>query len=150
MTKRISLRKALQVKKTLVGDIARVSSLLAKHNAQRYPNKHINVQALYGEHVAKVTALIHLKTELAKANVGIYGTIILADEVKSGISFFEGLDTDEEGTEYLRGEATRYTQTVAIDYAQKNVIVKAMKEKLEAALEAIDEYNSSHYIDIMD
>jgi len=149
MTKRISLRKALQVKKTLVGDIARISSLLAKHNAQRYPNKHINVQALYDEHVAKVNELIHLKTELAKANVGIYGTIILADELKSGISFFEGLDTDEDGTEYIRGEAIRYTQTVVIDYAQKNGIIKGMKEKLEAALEAIDEYNSSHYIDIL-
>jgi hypothetical protein len=148
MLKKISLRKALQVKKNLAGEVGKVSILIGKFNSQRNPNKHVKVLELVSEYETKVAKLMALKVAIAQANVGVYGAIIAADELKSQISFYEGLNTEENGEEYKLGTTVPYELVVAINYGAKTDKVKALKVALEAALEAIDAYNSTHYIEI--
>ncbi len=147
---KISLRKALQVKKNLTGEIAKVRNKISQFNCQRNANKHINVLELEAEFVALTNKLIALKTALAKANVAIYEDILFAEELKGLIAFYEALNTEEEGSEYKAGEFITYQNIVAIDYSVKEDKVKALKADLEKRLERIDEFNSTHYIEIAD
>lgn len=148
MTKKISLRKALQVKKNLAGELAKISSKIKMYNSQRYVNKHVNVLELFSEFGLKTAKLIELKSEIAKANVHIYPNIILVDELKSQIAFYETLNTEETGSEYKGGEEVQYAMTVAMNYGLKEENIRLLKMKLEENLEVIDEYNSSHFIEI--
>ena len=145
-----SLRKALQVKKNLTGEIAKLRGKIAQFNSQRNVNKHINVLELVEEFTALTNKLIAIKTALAKANVDIYEDILVADELKGLIAFYEGLNTEENGQEYKAGEIITYSNTVAIDYSAKESKVKELKADLEKRLEKIDDFNASHYIEIAD
>lgn len=146
MTRQITLRKALQLKKTLAGEIAKLKEKLYKFNAQRTPSKHVNVMAVYDELVKKTANLLELKTKLAQANVGIYEMIATVDEMKSQIAFFNTLDTEETGREYQNGAVCECKITVAIDYTKREAIVAACQAQLDSALDKIDEYNSTHSI----
>lgn len=148
MLKKISLRKALQTKKTLVGDIAKLRVNITKFNSQRTPNPHVDVNALVSEYQDKTVKLMNLKTAITNANVGIYGEIIKAEEFKSQIALFESLDTDEEGLEYRAGEAIKYTKTVAINYTQKMDYVKTLRAELEEVLDKIDGFNTHTMIEV--
>lgn len=148
---KISLRKALQVKKNLTGEITKVRTTVMVHNSQRNPNRHINVLELVAEFESKVEKLIAIKTALAVANVSIYEDILRVDELKGLISFYEGLNTEEEGQEFKAVEGfVKFTNTVAIDYSEKESNIKTLKAELEQRLEKIDEFNSTHYIEIAD
>lgn len=146
MTRQITLRKALQLKKTLAGDLAKLKEKLHKFNAQRTPSKHVDVMAVYDELVKKTANILELKTKLAQANVGIYEMIATVDEMKSQIAFFNTLNTEEAGREYQNGAVCEYQVTVAIDYTKREAIVAACQAQLDSALERIDEYNSTHSI----
>lgn len=149
MTK-YSLRKALQVKKNLTGEIAKLRSKITQFNCQRNPNKHINVLDLVAELDKLTHRLIAIKTELAKANVEIYEDILVSDELKGLIAFYEALNTEEDGQDYKAGELIAYKNVVAIDYSQKESEIKTLKAELESRLEKIDDFNASHYIEIAD
>lgn len=145
-----SLRKALQVKKNLTGEIAKLRSKISQFNCQRNPNKHVDVLALVAELDRLTNKLIAIKTALAKANVEIYEDILVSEELKGMIAFYEGLDTDEDGQDYKNGEIVDYKKVVAIDYSEKELKLKTMKSELELRLERIDEFNASHFIEIAD
>lgn len=145
---KVSLRKALQIKKNLTGEIAKVRETIKKFNCQRKPNKHVDVLALEKELGEKVERLIKIKTALAKANVGIYEDILRSDEIKGLIAFYESLDTEESEREYKSGELIEYTVTVAIDFSIKEAKIKELKKELEDCLERIDGFNITNYIEI--
>lgn len=145
-----SLRKALQVKKNLTGEIAKLRSKISQFNCQRNPNKHVDVLELVAELDRLTNKLIAIKTALAKANVEIYEDILVSDELKGMISFYEGLDTDEDGQDYKNGEIVDYKKVVAVDYSAKELKLKTMKSELEIRLEKIDDFNASHFIEIAD
>lgn len=148
LKKKISLRKALQLKKKLAGDVAKLNRNIAKFNAQRIVNPHVDVLLMTDEYNRKISELITLKTELAIANINIYEKIILAEELKSKIALYESLDTEETGEDYKNGELIPFNKTVIINYTEKENIIKQLNVLLEAALDAIDEYNSSHFIEV--
>jgi len=145
-----SLRKALQVKKNLTGEIAKLRSKISQFNCQRNANKHINVLELVAELDKLTNKLVAIKTALAKVNVDIYEDILVSDELKGMIAFYEGLYTEEDGQDYKAGEIITYSNTVAIDYSAKESKVKELKADLEKRLEKIDDFNASHYIEIAD
>lgn len=147
---KMSLRKALQFKKNMAGEIAKLRSKISQFNCQRTANKHVDVLALEAQLGLLTENLILVKTALAKANVEIYEDILRADELKGLISFYEGLNTEEDGQEYKLGELINYTNVVAIDYSAKEAKIKALKLELELRLERIDDFNSSRYIEFAD
>lgn len=142
----ISLRKALKLKKTWVGDIAKLTATITRFNSQRTPNKHVDVQKLIQERYELQQKLIKLKTAMAKANVDIYFHIISVDELKAEIAFLNSLDVEEEGREWRPGNPGSevvYTKTVALNYSDREALVKKAQAELEKHLEKIDSYNSN-------
>lgn len=145
---RISLRKALQLKKNLTGDISKLRDKINRFNCSRYENKHINIKSLNEEFNKKIEDLIKLKTAISVANIGVYSYIVSAEELKGLISFYESLNTQENGIEYKNGETIPFNNYVGINYSECESIVKLLKNELSEVLEKIDDYNSSHYIDL--
>lgn len=145
----ITLRKALQSKKTLVGDIAKMKSTIEKFNSQETPNKHIKLAEIHTAYIAKIDELIALKTAITKANVEIYGAIVAADEIKGLISMYEGLNTSDSTMK--RGPDGQYSTvllTVYFDYSMVEDKVTELKEKLQGLLDKIDYFNSNTTITI--
>lgn len=142
----VSLRKALKLKKTWTGEFARLTATITRLNSQRTPNKHVDVQALIQQRFELQQRLIKLKTAIAKANIDVYVHIISVDELKAEIAFLNSLDVEEEGREWRPGNPGSevvFTKTVALNYADREALVKKAQAELEAHLEKIDTYNSN-------
>lgn len=145
----ITLRKALQTKKTLTGDIAKLRQTIQKFNSQENPNKHINLETVHAEYLAKTDELVALKTAITKANVLIYGAIVQADEVKGLIAFYEGLDTaDSTLKRTTDGTYSHIPTTVYLDYTMVEEKVAELKERLLGLLDTIDHFNSNTTITV--
>lgn len=149
MPKTISLRKALQVKKNLTGDIAKLKSIIKTNNSVKRVNPNIDVKALHTELNDKINKLLALKTAITISNVSIYSKIVLADEIKAKISFYEELNVHlySSGFDGQRN-VIEVEHTVIISELERNEIVKTLKVELEAVLDAIDYYNSTTTITV--
>ena len=152
--RKVTLRKALQIKKNLIGEINEYKNTFVNLNSQRQDVKidRVDVSLAYNNYLEKTNLLIHLKTELSKANISIYAYIAKVEEIKTQISVYNTLDTSEKYTE-IDYEATPIRKLVfdkivflnATDVSNK---VKELKEKLEELLDKIDYHNSTTYIEI--
>jgi hypothetical protein len=150
MSKQITIRKALQVKKTLVGEIAQLRGLIVKYNSQKAENKHIDLTKVHADYVAKVESLIKLKTAITKANVGIYESIIMVEEVKGRIALLGSLDTSETEDKYVpaTSEYVEVAKVVHLNLTQVNEKVTVLKAELETLLDKIDHFNSNTLIEV--
>lgn len=145
----ITLRKALQNKKTLTGDICKLKGTIEKFNSQEVPNKHINLEKIHAEFDAKVSELIILKTAITKANIGIYEAIVEADEVKAKIALYEGLNTTDSTLRRNQdGTFSTIDLVVHMDYSMVENKVKELKERLLELLDKIDHFNSNTMISV--
>jgi hypothetical protein len=149
MPKTISLRKALQVKKTLAGDIAKLKSTVKTNNSVKRVNPNIDVKVLHAELNDKINKLLELKTAITIANTPIYSKIVLADELKAKIAFYEELNVQLFSTAFdAQRNVVEIDHVVSIGELERNEIVKQLKVDLEAALDAIDYYNSTTTITV--
>jgi len=145
----ITIRKALQTKKTLVGDIAKLKQVVERFNSQETPNKHINLEKVHGQYLAKIEELIALKTAITKANVAIYEAIVQADEVKGLIAFYEGLNTSDSTIKRTpEGHFLPVPTTVYLDYTMVEEKVAELKTRLLELLDKIDHFNSNTMVEV--
>ena len=146
MSSEITLRKALQVKKNIIGEIVKLKENAEKYNSQQKANKHVNVQEIFAELHRKIDQLIALKTAISKANVNIYEAIVHVEEIKSLISMYDGLNVQEEYQSYVMVDGKNNLVTsegiLFIDLSKKEETLKDLKKQLEEHLEKIDYFNS--------
>lgn len=146
----ITLRKGLQMKKTLSGDLAKARVKIAKYNSQQEEkvSAHISIADLLVEANQLLVKLISLKTAITLANVSIYSKIIKADELKSEIAFYETLQTDEVTEQYRGGAQVVIKCVVGINETEKQKHIKSLKAELETVLDEIDYFNGSTKITV--
>lgn len=146
----ITLRKGLQMKKTLSGDLAKVRTKISKFNSQQEEkvSAHINIADLLVEGEQLLAKLISLKTAITLANVSIYSKIIKADELKSEIAFYESLQTVETDEVYRAGQHILVKCVVGVNETEKQTKIKSLKAELETVLDAIDYFNGSTKITV--
>lgn len=145
MSRTITLRKALQLKKTLSGEVSKASKGVSNNNCVRKTrvNPDIDVKELYEKWKEKTANLLELKTAITLANVSIYGKIVYADELKSSIAFYEGLDTFPFEEVYDGTKNVTEETIVFLSGKEVNEIISKLKVDLEETLDAIDAYNST-------
>ena len=149
MPKTISIRKALQLKKNLAGEIAKLKSTIHVNNSVKRVNPNISVVDLHKELNEKLEALIELKTQITLANVSIYSSIITADELKAKIGFYETLNVAQFSTAFDKDHnLIEVDHVVVISEKERNEIVKGLKVELETVLDRIDHYNSTTHITV--
>jgi hypothetical protein len=147
----VRLRKALQIKNRLSGEVAQLNKLIAQHNSHHENSSRFDVTKLISDRERVVRTLVAVKTELAKANVSIYEKIALLAECKAEIQLYRSLNTTEGSTTTGYGiEAKTYTIVATINAAMVEDKVREITLKIEKLQDEIDYFNSTMEITIPD
>lgn len=147
----VKLRKALQIKNRLTGEIGQLSKLIQQNNLYRDGKSRFDVNQLMKERSAKVEQLINLKTEISKANVAIYAKMAQMEELKAQIQLYRGLNTDDGEREVGYGEYAKTHIMIAYITAQQveNKVAELTKQ-IEDLQDQIDYYNGTTDITLDD
>lgn len=147
----VRIRKALQVKNRLAGEVANLNKLIQGHNSHQDGASRFDVAKLIDERSNTVGKLIAVKTALAVANVAIYEKIARLAEYKAEIAFYRGLNTAEGVTEQGYGERAKTIKIVAtINSATVEETVKHLTLEIEKIQDEVDYFNSTTEITIPD
>jgi hypothetical protein len=148
----VKLRKALQIKNRLAGEISNLNRLIEKNNSHQVKEQpeRFNVKFLIIDRQIAVNRLIAVKTALAKANVEIYEKIATLAELKSEIDFYRKLNTNEGTIENRYGINVKEVTTIVaeVNAATVEEIVKDRTLQIEKLQDEIDYFNSVTEIDI--
>jgi hypothetical protein len=140
----MKLHKALKLRKSLTGDIARIKQQIQTKNSYTEgsvnPEKY-NVPTLYTELQAKINELIGLKYAINEANREIQSTIYKISENKALIAFWNSVPVTEGKlvTGYSQSIVQEYK--VQIDEETRNKMVADFQKKVDVLQEEIDTYN---------
>lgn len=147
----VRLRKALQIKNRLAGEVAQLSKLIQLNNSHREGTSRFDVKELVAKRNATVEKLVAVKTALATANVGIYGKLATIAELKNEISFLRGLNTNEGEEDLGYGERAKTVKIVAVITANDvEANVNDLTLQIEKLQDEVDYFNSTTEITIPD
>ena len=147
----VRIRKALQIKNRITGEVANLSKLIQANNSHQDGTGRFDVVTLLNDRAAAVEKLVAVKTALAIANVAIYEKIARMAELKAEIAFFRSLNTAEGVQNAGYGAQVVQVKIVAtVDAAQVENVVKARTLDIEKLQDEIDYFNSATEITIPD
>ena len=147
----VRIRKALQIKNRITGEVASLSKLIQANNSHQDGTGRFDVVKLLNERSAAVEKLVAVKTALAIANVAIYEKIARMAELKAEIAFYRGLNTAEGVQNVGYGDRAVQVRIVAtVDAAKVEDVVKARTLEIEKLQDEVDYFNSATEITIPD
>lgn len=137
----MKLYKALKIKKSLVGDIAKLKEQIMNKNSYMASDiAKISVDSLYKKLLIKVEQLTGLKFAINEANREIQAKLYTLSEYKALIAFWKDVNFSE-------GMRPTGYQNVLIQYNAQydelkcNEIIDDFQKKVDALQEEIDVYN---------
>ena len=139
----MKLYKALKLKKSLVGEIAKLKTQIKEKNSYLEGSKNgenFDVHQAYNELLKKIEELTALKFVINEANHEIQAKIYLLGEYKALIAFLNEVSV-VEGTQVIGYSDKVQTYQVHINEANRNELVNAFQIKVDAIQEELDEYN---------
>lgn len=147
----MNLAKLLKYKKRVAQRIAKVSSDISGENCVMEQNeREVNIRELIAERGRLVTHMVDLKTKLAVANVtsGVQKRIFVLDELKSEISFLNGLNTNhgEDSPGWRESEPVKWKSEIR--KAERDESVIALEKLIDETQDEIDTLNHSVTVDL--
>ena len=147
----VRIRKALQIKNRLVGEISNFNKLVMNNNSHQECTSKFDVMTLLADRAKAVEKLILVKTALALANVAIYEKLARMSEAKDNIKFLRALNTTEGENEVGYGERSKTVKIVAsVNAVMVEDAVKALTLDIEKLQDEVDYFNSTTEITIPD
>jgi len=147
----VRIRKALQIKNRLAGEIANLNKLIQNNNSHREGVTQFDVKKLLADRSNTVAKLVAVKSSLATANVAIYGKLTVLAELKDEIKFLRGLNTNSGEDEVGYGERAKTVKVVAeVTAADVELAVTRLTLEIEKLQDEVDYFNSTVEITIPD
>lgn len=147
----VRLRKALQVKNRIAGEIAQLGKLIQTNNSHQDGASRFDVSKLISDREVLVKKLVEIKTAISKANTEIYEKIALMAELKSEIQLYRGLNTNEGTASSGYGVEAKFIKIVAtVNAAMVEDKVRELTLKIEKLQDEVDYFNSTTEIVIPD
>lgn len=152
---KVSLARALQVKKRIKEDISKTSSIIQSENQIIEGNKrNYDIRLMLEKRRSLVKKLTDLKLKIEESGFPIRRAIFDLDELKSESSFLQSITTDE-GKIYnrfgLAQAAVVEVHVVVINKLEVADSVKKIEQQIdELQYNVIDKHNNSTFIDIED
>jgi hypothetical protein len=147
----VRIRKVLQIKNRLAGEIANLNKLIQSNNSHREGVTQFDVKKLLADRSATVAKLVAVKTALAVANTSIYGKLATLAEIKDEIKFLRGLNTNSGEEELGYGERAKTVLVVAeVTAANVEADVARLTLEIERLQDEVDFFNSTTEITIPD
>ena len=145
MKKMVTIARALKEKNRVAGRLAKARQLVGSENSneKKIPRR-VDVVSVRDEARVLAERLIAIKTAIAVANEPIVGKIIELDEVKSAISWLNGLNVREgvfEEANYGGKVVKEYEAAIGKDDILKQV--DALQRRADDLQDALDEFNAS-------
>jgi hypothetical protein len=139
----MKLYKALKLKKSLVGEIAKLKQQISSKNSYITGSKNAentDVLGLFEDLQAKIDELVGLKFAINEANKEIQAKIYVMSEYKALISFLNNLDVSEGSKTVGYSDAIR-EYNVHMDENRCNDLIFDFQKRIDAIQEEIDVYN---------
>ncbi len=150
MKKKVNLARALKEKNRVAGKLAQARALVRQENSKdvKLP-RGIDVKAVYDEAQVLEARLIAIKTAIAVANAPIVSKIIELDEVKSEISYLNGLDV-KEGVFEESSYGGKSVREITAVIRRQDVLdeVARLQKRAEDLQDELDEFNASVKVEI--
>ena len=150
MKKRVTMARALKEKNRVAGRLAKARELVARENSRdKNVPRGIDVSETYALAKTLRDRLVAIKTAIAEANSPIVSKIIELDEVKSEISYLNGLDV-KEGKFVSGNYGTRIETELEAVIRQPQVLdeVTALQARADRLQDELDEFNATTKIEI--
>ena len=140
----MKLYKALKLRKSLIGDIAKLKQQIKEKNSYLdgsvNPDKY-SVEKIYQNLLKKIEELTGLKFAIFAANAEIQSRIFMLSEYKALIAFWNEVSVAEGNQVIGYGESAIKTYMVQFDEEKRNNIVNDFQKKVDIIQEEIDNYN---------
>ncbi len=139
----MKLYKALKLRKSLVGEIAKLKQQIKDKNSYLEGSlnaEKFNVSDLYDTLLKKIDELTGLKFAINEANREIQAKIYVLSEYKALIAFWNEVSV-VEGSQVNTYAETIRNYKVQIDENKRNQIVSDFQKRVDALQEEIDTYN---------
>lgn len=160
----MKLAKALKEKNRIAGEINRLKTLISRENSRDVKSSStVDVSSLWIDLLNTTEKLIKVKTEIFKANVGIYDKIVRMAELKGRSSWLSTISTNNEKIENPYGTNIMVTEYKACMALNQNVnildlvrqfkledvdrMTKDLQDEIAKLQDEIDEYNATVSID---
>ena len=150
MKKLVTIARALKEKNRVAGRLAKARQLVgAENSTEKKIPRRVDVAAVREEARTLAERLVAIKSAIAVANTPIVGKIIELDEVKSAISWLNGMDVREgvfEESNYGGKIVKEYESVLGKDAVLKEV--ESLQRRADALQDALDEFNASTKVEI--
>ena len=150
MKMRVTIARALKEKNRIAGRLAKARDLVGKENSKdKSVPRGIDVAKTYTLAKTLRDRLISIKSTIAEANSPIVSKIIELDEVKSEISFLNGLDV-KEGKFATTDFGTRIETEMEAVIRQPEVLdaVEVLQTRADRLQDELDEFNATTKVEI--
>ena len=154
MKTQMTISRALKEKSRIIEKLDDLRKKIEIYNAVDIGRKRpLNVSDMISQCSVLEDNLLRIKAAIAAANVPIERELAELLLVRSLISFYNGLNTEEtrEETRYLKNDE-RETVTINRDViiTQVDVLkkVEELRQRLDAAQDIVDEFNATHRIEV--
>ncbi len=142
----MNLSQALKQKNRLAGELVKLQQILTRENSRRNDNpSKVNPQETWEKIIETSNKLGELKAQIAAANVPIYSKIERMAELKSRISYLQGLHKHEgEETTFVGRDQEKlvYTHVAFINQQRADEMILELQEDINVAQDFIDEFNA--------
>jgi DNA repair ATPase RecN len=147
----MNLSQALKLKNRLAGELVRQQQILQRENARRSDSvSSVECEDVWEKIVDLSTQLGDLKGKITQANVDIYPALERMAELKSRISFVQGLQKREGPEVTFVGrdqEKVEYTWESYINQEKCDELVAELQEEINGLQDEIDVFNHSTNIE---
>lgn len=150
MKKRVTIARALKEKNRVAGRLAKARELVGRENSKdKNVPRGIDVSETYTLAKTLRDRLVSIKTAIAEANGPIVSKIIELDEVKSEISYLNGLDV-KEGRFVETNYGSRIETELEAVIRQPQVLdeVTTLQARADRLQDELDEFNAATKIEI--
>lgn len=147
----LTLRKALNVKNRLIGEVHRLTSKTPPFNCHREDQPPAyELEELLEKRKKVVESLIALKTAIATANVPIYEKIARVAELKTEITMYQVFKTSPISIYDYDDKGDRITIKTIVKMPENEVDdkISALQKEIEALNDEIDYYNGTTKINV--
>jgi hypothetical protein len=150
MKKTVTIARALKEKNRVAGRLAKARELVGKENSKdKNVPRGIDVAATYALSKSLRDRLVSIKVAIAEANKPIIAKIVELEEVKSEITYLNGLDAREG-----RFAETNYGSRIEAEFdaviRKQQVLdeVAALQERADRLQDELDEFNATAKVGI--
>lgn len=147
MLKKISLRKALILKNSIISKIKETEERIAKLHFD--PKKEL--MSFVKKRSSYCSYFVALKTTISNANKEIEEKIFTLSELKSYILILKSIPCDPLTTSKWNGEAhVDHVHEPCISYEERLKMISDAQESIDNIQEEINSFNSSTFIEVED